>query len=74
MHYKQGILALFFGISFLHVFTISDAYAYIDPGTGSLIIQIIIGALVGAGITVKIYWYKIKEKISHIIKKDAWIL
>ena len=70
MEYKQGILALISVISLLHIFTISDAYAYIDPGSGSLIIQIIIGALVGAGITIKIYWYKLKEKIFHINKKD----
>jgi len=70
LKYRQGILPLIFGISLLHVFTISDAYAYIDPGTGSLVIQVILGALVGVGITVKIYWYKIKEKISHINKKD----
>jgi len=70
LKYRQGILPLIFGISLLHVFTISDAYAYIDPGTGSLVIQVIVGVLVGTGITVKIYWYKIKEKISHINKKD----
>ncbi len=70
MQYKQGILPLIFGISLLHVFTISDAYAYIDPGSGSLVIQIIIGALVGVGITVKIYWYRLKGFISNINKKD----
>ena len=70
MQYKEGILPLIFGISLLHLFTISDAYAYIDPGTGSLVIQVIVGALVGVGITAKIYWYKINEKISHINKKD----
>ena len=70
MYYKQGILALIFGISLLHILTISDAYAYIDPGSGSLIIQIVIGALVGVGITIKIYWYKFKEMIFHRNKKD----
>jgi len=70
LQYKQGILPLIFGISLLHVFTISDAYAYIDPGSGSLVIQIIIGALVGIGITVKIYWYRLKGFISNINKKD----
>jgi len=70
LHYKKGILPLIFGISLLHVFTISEAYAYLDPTSGSLIIQIILAALVGVGITVKIYWYKLKEKISHINKKD----
>jgi len=44
---------------------IADAYAYIDPGTGTIIIQVIIGALVGVGITVKIYWYKLKEKFQR---------
>ena len=42
---------------------ISDAYAYLDPASGSLFIQIILGALVGVGVTLKIYWYKIKEKL-----------
>jgi len=45
---------------------ISDAYAYIDPGSGSIILQAVVGALIGVGITVKIYWYKIKEKLSKI--------
>ena len=45
---------------------IKDAFAYIDPGTGSLFIQVLIGGLVGVGITLKVYWYKIKEKINKI--------
>ena len=51
-------------------FLISDAYAYIDPGSGSMIIQMLIGALVGVGITMKIYWYKIKEKFLSIKSKE----
>ncbi len=46
-------------------FFISDAYAYLDPTSGSMAIQIIIGALAGIGITLKVYWYKIKEKLSR---------
>jgi hypothetical protein len=45
-------------------FFVSDAYAYLDPGTGSVVIQAMIGALVGVGITLKVYWEKIKYKIS----------
>ena len=44
---------------------VSDAYAYIDPGTGSAIIQALIGALAGIGIALKIYWHRIKEKFSR---------
>ena len=45
---------------------VSDAYAYIDPASGSMFIQVIIGALVGVGITIKVYWAKIRFKFSTI--------
>lgn len=44
-------------------FFVTEAYAYLDPGSGSVIIQMLIGALAGIGITLKIYWHKIKEKL-----------
>lgn len=47
-----------------------DAFAYIDPGSGSLVIQVIVGALVGAGITIKVYWLRIKMKLSSLGKSD----
>lgn len=53
---------------FLPSIIISDAYAYLDPGTGSVVIQAIIGALVGVGITWKLYWQKIKFKFSTLRK------
>lgn len=43
---------------------VSDAYAYIDPGSGSMFIQVIVGALVGIGVALKMYWEKIKFKLS----------
>jgi len=46
-----------------------EAHAYLDPGTGSVVIQALIGVLVGVGISLKIYWYKIKEKFTRISKK-----
>ena len=37
---------------------------YIDPGSASEFMAVIIGAIAGVGMTLKMYWYKIKEKIS----------
>ena len=34
---------------------------YIDPGTGSLVIQILIGSALGARFFVKLFWNKIKQ-------------
>lgn len=38
----------------------SPAHAYIDPGTAGLLLQAIIGGIVGALFTIRIYWQKIK--------------
>ena len=49
--------------TFLFVFNelfVSDVFAYLDPAIGMTIMQAIIGALVGAGIVLKVYWTKIK--------------
>ena len=61
--YKFQILSIvllaLFGIH------IQSAYGYIDPGTGSMVIQVLIGTLVGLGIAIKVYWYKLKEKFMR---------
>lgn len=36
---------------------------YIDPGSLSSFIAILIGAIAGAGMTLKLYWFKIKQKV-----------
>jgi len=62
-----GIMGMYFILTELFI---ADAYAYIDPGSGSLIIQMLIGALVGVGITIKVYWFKIKEKFISKASKE----
>ena len=57
-------------LSFFSQFSFPDAFAYIDPGSGSIIIQMIIGALVGVGITVKVFWFKIKLRLTSCFKKN----
>jgi hypothetical protein len=44
-----------------------DAHAYVDPGTGGLIIQGIIGAISVIGIGLKIYWAKVKTLYKNIM-------
>jgi len=45
------------------------AYAYLDPGTGSIILQAIIAAIATAGATITFYWRKIKTSIKSIFTK-----
>ena len=47
----------------------TPAFAYLDPGTGSIILQGVIAAIAGAALTVKLYWRRIKSFFSS--KKPA---
>lgn len=42
--------------------------AYLDPGTGSMIMQVLVFAVVAVGAFTKVYWNKIKGLFSK--KKD----
>ena len=42
-------------------------FLYIDPGSGSYIIQAVIAAVLGAGFFIKSFWVKIK---SFFVKPD----
>lgn len=37
---------------------------YLDPGSGSLLVQLLIAAVLGIGVAVRIYWSKIKTLFS----------
>ncbi len=36
------------------------AFAYLDPGTGSIILQLLLGGLAGGAVVAKLYWHKLK--------------
>lgn len=38
----------------------TPAHAYIDGGTGGLIVQLLLTGLLGLGVVLKIYWQKFK--------------
>ena len=42
-------------------FIAQPAFAYIDPGSGSAIMSVIIGFFVAIGVMIKTFWYKIKS-------------
>lgn len=47
------------------------AYGYLDPGTGSFILQILIAALLGGLIAVKRFWVTIAARGRHLLGLDA---
>ena len=47
------------------------ASAYLDPGTGSALIQGIIAAIAAIGVTVKLYWHRIIDFFGMRGEKDS---
>ena len=50
--------------------SITNANAYIDPGTGSIILQAILAFIAGAAATVSLWWVNFKTFIKKIFKQD----
>ena len=46
-------------------FSVQPAFAYLDPGTGSSILSIIIGFFVAIGVLIKHFGIKIKSFLLH---------
>jgi len=44
-----------------------NAYAYIDLGSGSFMLQMFIATLMGLSFTLKMYYKNIKEKIKKLL-------
>ena len=49
----------------LLAFSLSKSTGYIDPASLTVIVAMIVGVFVGAGMTLKLYWLKLKQKLSN---------
>jgi hypothetical protein len=59
---------MFFGVLSLS----TPAYAYLDPGTGSMILQLLLGGAAGVAMVFKLYWHKIKTVLGYAPKSDDY--
>jgi hypothetical protein len=54
---------------FFYIF-VQKVYAYLDPGTGSYIFQIIIATLIGGFCVIKTFWNKIINFFKNLFSKN----
>ena len=55
------------------VFLPINAFAYLDPGTGSAMLQGILGALAAIAMVLKLYWHRLLRLLGlrkDTVKKD----
>ena len=58
-------------IIFLSFFILTTkAHAYLDPGTGSIILQAIVGAFAAFFTSIYIFWNKVKNLYKKIFNKN----
>jgi len=68
--FMKFMKASYFFICFLMLFA-TTASAYIDPASSTYILQIIAGVFIAGGITMGIYWQKIKRFFRKTFKKNS---
>lgn len=62
----RGLLVAYFALALP-----ADAFAYLDPGTGSMMFQLASAAILGALFTVKVYWRRVKGRVKGVFGKSA---
>ena len=49
----------------IYLMFISSVYGYIDPNSAMAILTMLMGVIAGVGMTLKLYWNKLKLKLFH---------
>ena len=55
--------------AFILAVTTKEAHAYIDIGSGSMMIQIILATLFGSLFTIKVFWKRLTGFASRMVAK-----
>jgi hypothetical protein len=41
-------------------------FAYLDPGSGSMLVQLLVGGVAAAGVTARLYW----RRITRVFRRE----
>ena len=66
-------MKIFIHICFFYILSINSAYAYIDPGTGGIILQAIVAFIAAFFAYITLFWRKFKTILTKLFKKKKCI-
>ena len=69
MRYSKIALSISIMVGVLLLISARDAFAYVDPGTGSYILQLIMAGLLAAAFALKSYWKNIAAFLSRLMSR-----
>ena len=67
---KEMSMAFICGMVFVSIFSLQPAYAYLDPGSGSFLLQGLLAGIAATGALAGIYWQKLKQWARQLLKAD----
>jgi hypothetical protein len=63
----QNVLWVFLGFCILT----PTAYAYLDAGSGSMMVQILLAGVAGIGVALKVYWRRLRAFFGKSQSKNG---
>jgi len=69
MRFLRGLMMTLLLLSLFFFIFPQKAYAYLDPGTGSFFLQVLLAALLGGLFAIKIFWSKIKIFLGEMLSR-----
>lgn len=66
---QESMMRLLLMVFMCAVFSAAPAWAYIDPGTGSLLLQGVIAAIAGVLGAVSLYWKRVRGWFASIRRR-----
>jgi hypothetical protein len=51
-------------VAFLVLVWARPAYAYLDPGSGGMMVQLLLGGFAGAAVLVRLYWRQLLIRVG----------
>jgi Na+/proline symporter len=58
---RAGTIA---SLTVIAILLAAPAYAYVDPGTGSMLVQLLTGGTAGALVLARLYWRRLRERVT----------
>ncbi len=65
---RSSVLA---AVLFACIWCSESAHAYLDPGSGSFLLNAIVTALIGSALAIKIFWQRVKAFFSRLFSRSA---
>jgi hypothetical protein len=66
MYLSRKWTLLAFMLLFICLMPLCRTHAYIDPGTGNYLLQLIVAVLFGALFAIKVFWTKVKTPWNSV--------